>query len=76
MSLTRFSKFPLVVLAFALWAGTASAQITSDTPTFTFSYTNGSTTASQSANISDPTSANAAYTTSVSYNVASGTNQW
>ena len=74
MSITRFSKFLLVVLGLALGAGTASAQIVSDTPTVNFTYTKGTTTATQLANISDG-GANT-YTNGVVYNVASGANQW
>jgi uncharacterized protein (TIGR03437 family) len=74
MSVTRFSKFLLIVPAVALWSGTASAQIVSDTPTFSFSFTNGSVTATQTANITDGGAH--AYTNSVSYNLASGANQW
>src|SRR5580658_5493282 len=75
MSLSRISKLLLFVLALAVWAATASAQnIQTDTPTFTFSYTNGAVTATQSANITD--SGTNAYSNGVIYNGASGSNQW
>jgi uncharacterized protein (TIGR03437 family) len=75
MSITRFSKLFLVVLALALWAGTASAQIATDTPTLNFSFTNGAVTTAQTANITNPTTTGA-YTNAVVYNLASGANQW
>jgi uncharacterized protein (TIGR03437 family) len=74
MSITRFSKCLLVVLGLALWAGTASAQIQTDTPTVNFSYTKGSVTAAQNASISD--GGTNAYTNGTVYNLASGANQW
>ncbi|HEX3747127.1 MAG TPA: hypothetical protein VHW09_24490 [Bryobacteraceae bacterium] len=75
MSITRYSKLLLVVLALALWAGTASAQtIATDTAIVTFSYTNGAVTAAQSAAITD--SGMNSYTNNIAYNLASGAHQW
>ena len=80
MSISRFSKLLLVVLALALWAGTASAQLTgtdstganpsNSAQTFTMSFTKGATTAPQSSTI-----AGAGDTYSAgSINYASGSN--
>ena len=75
MSIARFSKILLVVLALSLWAVTASAQITSDTPTMNFSFTKGAVTSAQTANISNGVATDG-YTNGVVYNLGSGSNTW
>jgi len=78
MTRTNFSKLIMVALAMALWAGTATAQITPAATTETFSFVKGggSNTITASPAVTD-TDDTATYTvTNLGFDANSGSNVW